>query len=69
MPVILAPEDYDTWLSGDARPDELRELLAPFPAGEMKSFPVSPKVNHARAEGPQLVEPVEVKEIEQGMLF
>lgn len=69
MPVILAPEDYDTWLSGEARPDQLRELLAPFPAEEMKSFPVSPQVNHARAEGPQLVEPVEVKEIEQGMLF
>lgn len=69
MPVILSPADYNRWLHEDARPDELRELLAPFPAGEMKSFPVSAEVNHARAEGPQLVEPVEVKEIEQGMLF
>jgi putative SOS response-associated peptidase YedK len=69
MPVILAPDDYDRWLREDARPAELQELLAPFPAGEMKSFPVSPQVNHPAAEGPQLVEPVEVKEIEQGMLF
>ncbi len=69
MPVILSPEDYDRWLREDARPDELKELLAPFPAGEMKSFPVSAEVNHARAEGPQLVEPVVVKETEQGMLF
>ena len=69
MPVILSPADYDRWLHEDARLDELRELLAPFPADEMKSFPVSAEVNHARAEGPQLVEPVVVKEIEQGMLF
>ncbi len=68
MPVILAPEDYAKWLNEDARPDELREMLAPFPASEMKSFPVSPEVNHAAAEGPQLVEQVEVKE-EQGLLF
>lgn len=69
MPVILGPEDYDRWLRKDARPEELKELLAPFPAGEMKSFPVSPQVNHAGADGAQLVEPVEVKESEQGMLF
>ena len=69
MPVILAPDDYDRWLREDARPNELRELLAPFPAAEMKSFPVSPQVNHAEAEGPQLVEPVEIRESEQGVLF
>lgn len=69
MPVILAPEDYDRWLREDARPAELHEMLAPFPAEEMKSFPVSPKVNHAAAEGPELVEPFEVKSNEQGRLF
>jgi putative SOS response-associated peptidase YedK len=69
MPVILAPEDYDRWLSEDARPDELKELLAPFPACEMMSFPVSTQVNHAGAEGPQLVKPVEVKPSTQGVLF
>lgn len=69
MPVILTPENYDQWLSQEARPDELSELLAPFPTSEMKGFSVSSEVNHAGAEGPQLVEQVEVKEIEQGLLF
>ncbi|MEK6280162.1 MAG: SOS response-associated peptidase [Acidobacteriota bacterium] len=69
MPVILPPEDYDTWLREDARPDELKALLAPYPADEMKSFPVSQQVNHAQVDNPQLVEPVEVKDIEQGLLF
>jgi putative SOS response-associated peptidase YedK len=69
MPVILPPEDYDTWLRDDARPDELKALLAPYPADEMKSFPVSQQVNHAQVDNPHLVEPVEVKDIEQGLLF
>jgi putative SOS response-associated peptidase YedK len=69
MPVILSPEDFDQWLSEEARPAELSQLLAPFPASEMKGFPVSSEVNHAGAEGPQLVEQVEVKEVEQGLLF
>ncbi len=69
MPVILAPEDYERWLSEDARAEELREMLTPFPADEMTSFPVSLQVNHAQAEGPQLVEPVEVEPAAQGVLF
>jgi putative SOS response-associated peptidase YedK len=69
MPVILVPEDYEKWLSEDARADELREILAPFPADQMNSFPVSPEVNHARAEGPQLVEAVAVEADAQGVLF
>jgi putative SOS response-associated peptidase YedK len=69
MPAILPAEDYGTWLSEDARPDELSGLLAPYPAEAMKSFPVSQQVNHAQIDEPSLVEPVEVKEIAQGSLF
>jgi putative SOS response-associated peptidase YedK len=69
MPVILAQENYDRWLHEDTTTAELLEMLVPFPAEEMKSFPVSPQVNHAAAEGPELVEPVEVKDNEQGRLF
>jgi putative SOS response-associated peptidase YedK len=69
MPVILPAEDYDTWLREDARPDELSALLLPYPAEEMKSFAVSPRVNHAQTEDSKLVEPVEVEELQQGLLF
>jgi putative SOS response-associated peptidase YedK len=69
MPVILAPKDYERWLSEDAGVDELREMLAPFPADQMSSFPVSSQVNHAQAEGPQLVQAVEVEPDAQGVLF
>jgi len=69
MPAILPPSDYDAWLNEDTRPDELRMLLAPYPADDMKSFPVSQQVNHAQVDGPELVAPVEIKELEQGTLF
>ncbi|MBC8032175.1 MAG: SOS response-associated peptidase [Pyrinomonadaceae bacterium] len=69
MPVMLAPEAQDRWMR-DSGPEELMQLLAPFPADAMKSFPVSSKVNHAQVDEPSLVEPVElIEEPENLMLF
>ena len=34
MPVILDPQDYETWLYGT--PAEAAELLRPFPAEKMR---------------------------------
>lgn len=68
MPVMLAPEAQARWLR-DSGPAELRELLVPFPANEMKSFPVSSQVNHAQIDGPTLVEPVELIEEPQDLML
>ena len=35
------------------------EMLGPYPASEMESFPVSTTVNSARNETPKCIEPVE----------
>jgi putative SOS response-associated peptidase YedK len=43
MPVILAPEAYDRWLS-PIEPDP-RDLLAPYPDALMTLWPVSARVN------------------------
>ena len=57
MPVILHPEDYELWLGGDARElDHVKELLRPFPAGEMLGHPVSVAVNSPRSQGARLIE-------------
>lgn len=58
MPVILQRRDYDRWLApGD--PSQLPvDLLKPFPAEEMKAWPVSPRVGNVRNNDPSLVEPV-----------
>ena len=70
MPVILPPGDYESWLQPSSRPDYLLSLLEPFPADAMTSHPVSSKVNGAEADGSELVEEVEIKEVPvNGRLF
>ena len=43
MPVILAPDSYDRWLS-PVEPDP-RDLLVPYPAAPMTVWPISLRVN------------------------
>jgi putative SOS response-associated peptidase YedK len=50
MPVILDPEDYDTWLACEQIP------LVPYPADRMTAKPVSVAVNSVRNSGPECVE-------------
>jgi putative SOS response-associated peptidase YedK len=68
MPVILTIEAHERWLRSDARPAELKGLLAPLPG--MKSFPVSSRVNRPQVDEVQLVEPIDIgKGMATGMLF
>lgn len=70
MPVILPSEAQEAWLSKDAQPVRLKRLLAPFPASEMKSYPVSSQVNRPQVDDAQLVQPIDLGlEIQNGMLF
>ena len=51
MPVILAPEDWDTWLETEAKDaGGLQGLLKPYSAESMTAWPVSTKVNSPRNE-------------------
>ncbi|MDH3546162.1 MAG: SOS response-associated peptidase [Gammaproteobacteria bacterium] len=54
MPVILEPDTADRWLAGD---DELLEYAASHPP-QLKAWPVDRRVNNARNEGQDLIEPV-----------
>lgn len=55
MPVILPPKSYEAWLSVDAKPGQMRNLLVPYPASEMKSHPVGSDVNQPKVDEPHLV--------------
>ena len=55
MPVILRPSDFDTWLSSEAEPDELHELLAPYPSEYMQGYAVGLDVNSPAVNEPHLV--------------
>ena len=60
MPVILHESDYAAWLAPrDHDTAALQALLAPYPAEEMRVYPVSPRVNSAKNDGPELVQGIE----------
>ncbi len=57
MPVILSPNDYDTWLDpGINDPEEVQGLMCPY-HGEMQAYPVSKAVNSPRNNTAALLEP------------
>ncbi len=63
MPVIVAPEDYQDWLTIDLdrerdRASLLHHLLRPFPAEAMDAYPVSTYVNSPRNEGADCIAPL-----------
>ncbi len=57
MPLILAPDDYARWLGEEADP---RHLMRPFPAGLMRMWPISTRVNKPENDDPSIIEPIEV---------
>jgi len=60
MPVILAPADYEVWLSPEpAAAVELMPLMSSHPAKGMRFYPVSQQVNRPINDNPTLIEPVE----------
>ncbi len=71
MPVILPPGAYDQWIDPDERaPDELADLLKPYPDSELTAYPVSTLVNNPRADMPDCIKPAEAaKEPDQSSLF
>jgi len=59
MPVILNPEDYDTWLDPDQTdPTPLARLLVPCAPEAWEAFPVSKAVNSPANDAPACIEPL-----------
>lgn len=57
MPVILHPKDEALWLNRDIQDvNVLLPLLKPFPAEEMKAYPVSSKVGNSKYDVPELID-------------
>jgi putative SOS response-associated peptidase YedK len=56
MPVLLKPDQFDHWLSGDMGVEELK----PAPNDTLQRWPVSKRVNSSKADtnDATLIEPV-----------
>ncbi|MEM6346814.1 MAG: SOS response-associated peptidase [Bacteroidota bacterium] len=59
MPVILDAAAAERWLSPQEQAEDLQEILRPYPAEEMKAYPVSPEVGSVRNESERLIRPYE----------
>ncbi len=60
MAVILAPENYDVWLSPqEVETAALMSLLSPHPAEKMRAYEVSRQVNHPANDSPSVIAPFE----------
>ena len=57
MPVILSEEHHAKWL-GEAEDGDLKELLKPFPAGRMRMWPISSRVNDPKNDDEALLKPI-----------
>ena len=52
MPVILPPESYEIWLTGE--PKDAGALIKPY-MGEIQTWPVATLVNRVENDGPELL--------------
>lgn len=69
MPVILDPAEFATWLDPRlSRPEELSELLRPYPDQYLKLHPVRTLVNSPNFDEPECIEQAEPSK-KQGSLF
>jgi putative SOS response-associated peptidase YedK len=68
MPVILQPDDYDTWLHSDDEKVK-RALMQPFASEAMDIYPVSTVVNKPANDSPENIVPVETGGMQQLGLF
>ena len=69
MPVILRKDDYDMWLDpGMTDVQVVSELLTPYDARLMRSYPISTRINHVANDDEECSRPVEFARI-QDRLF
>jgi putative SOS response-associated peptidase YedK len=57
MPVILPEQHHAAWL-GETEDGNLKDLLVPYPADQMRMWEISPRVNSPKNDDPSLWEPI-----------
>jgi putative SOS response-associated peptidase YedK len=70
MPVILSPDAYDVWLDpGFVDVAAASEVLKPYDARLMRSYPVSARVNSVANDGADCCVPLALESPSQRQLF
>ena len=70
MPAILTQEQESLWLSDDISPQDLIDMIEPYPDELIKAYPVSTKVNNVRNNAAELIRQARPDvEKDDGLLF
>jgi putative SOS response-associated peptidase YedK len=59
MPVILRKEAEKQWIDYDITDEKLLKLLDSCPANLMQMYEISPRVNRATEDSPEIIKPVQ----------
>lgn len=62
MPVIVHPDHWDVWMDPTSERDTLLGLTGAPPADVLEIYPVDPKLNNVRNQGPEVAERAEPAE-------
>jgi putative SOS response-associated peptidase YedK len=63
MPLVVESDNWSQWLDPDiSSADELHALLVPADDVKLDAYPVAPKVNNVRNNGPELIEPLPLED-------
>ena len=58
MPAIIPPEQHARWLDPALQnPAAIQPMIASYPAAALEAIPVGSRINNARNQGPELIEP------------
>ena len=60
MPLIVAPADYERWLSGESYP---HDLMQSFPAAPMRMWPVFARVKKPENDDPKVIEELSLESL------
>jgi putative SOS response-associated peptidase YedK len=70
MPVILDRADYELWLDpGMTNVEAVTDMLKSYSADQMRSYPVSPRVNNVANDDAECSTPIELAPTVQSSLF
>jgi len=61
MPVILEESDEETWLTASDE-EMLQGVLDPYPADQMRAYPVSKKVNNPANDSTEVIKEIDIGE-------
>ena len=69
MPMTIARADWAAWLDPAQGGQQAATLLRPAAAASLDAFPVATLVNSVRNNGPELIAPLPVEDVDPSILF